>query len=218
MARDARRTTPQGPRLDALTVISRKRRHSPIPGGTTALIRALFRQNKTVVEGLFTATVAPVLPFNGNPGSGIAYGFLVTGITAPHSEFTELQEIMTRSVASFTINRNYVNQCLSRQAAAYAGIMKAGKTLRETSDMIMEGWKNRKKTHDIIAEKRSDGILGKERLYNPDTGEVYEFENGFYDSYDLNRQRYEMNNLVPLPDRDHDLWMKAPRDGPRNLR
>lgn len=125
---------------------------------------------------------------------------------------------MTRSVASFTIFRDYVNQCLSRQAATYAGIMTAGKTPSETSDIIMEGWKNRNKTHDIIAEKRSDGILGRERLYNPDSGEVYEFKNGFYDSYDSNRGRYEMNNLAPLPDSDHNLWMKTPLDVPRNLR
>ena len=209
---------PQCPHLDGFTVISTQARPCPIPGGSTAMVRALFRQNGTVVEGLFTATVAPMLPFNGNPGSGIGYGFLVTGITAPHREFTKLQKDMTRSVASFTIRQNYVNQCLRQQAATYAGIMRAGKTLSETSDMIMEGWQTRNKTHDIIAEKRSDGILGRERLYNPDTGDVYEFENGFYDSYDINRQRYEMSNLAPLPDGDYDLWMKAPLDGSRNLR
>ncbi len=77
----------------------------------------------------------------------------------------------------------------------------------------MEGWENRNKIHDIIAEKRVDAILSNEKLYNPETGEVYKFESGFYDEYDINRERYEMNNLKPLPNDDWGLWMEAPLDG-----
>ncbi|KKM63836.1 hypothetical protein LCGC14_1507450, partial [marine sediment metagenome] len=70
---------------------------------------------------------------------------------------------------------------------------------------------------DILSEKRSDTILEKERLYNPETGEVYEFENGFYDEYDVDRNKYEMNNLQPLPDDDYELWIEVPLDGYRHL-
>jgi len=59
--------------------------------------------------------------------------------------------------------------------------------------------------------------VGKERLYNPDTGEVYEFENGFYDKYDVDRNEYEMNNFQPLPSDDYELWMEVPLDGYRHL-
>ncbi len=71
---------------------------------------------------------------------------------------------------------------------------------------------------DILSEKRSDAMLGNERLYDPDTGEVYEFENGFYDKYDLHRDEYDMNDLQPLPDDSHELWTKAPLDGYKNLK
>jgi len=209
---------PQCPRLEGFSVISATAQPCPINGGMTELIRALFIQNGKVTEGLFTATVAPMMPMTGSPGGGIAYGFLVTGITAPHEEFSKIQKDLSRSIASYSINQSYVNRCLQQQAAAYAGIMRAGKTLRETSDIITKGWESRNRTHDIIAEKRSDSILGRERLHNPDTGEVYEFDNGFYDKYNTNRERYEMNNLELLPGNNYDLWMQAPLDGPRNLR
>jgi hypothetical protein len=181
-------------------------------------VRALFTEQGRVGEGLFMVTVAPMIPFSGGPGGGIAYGFMVTGVTAPKKEFRHLEKVLVKSVASFSISQKYVNQCLQEQSRTYAAIRRAGRTLRETSDIITRGWENRNRTYDIISEKRSDAILGRERLYNPDTGEVYEFENGFYDKYSLNKNRYEMNNLKPLPDSDYDLWMKAPLDGHRNIR
>jgi len=214
----AQRFMPQCPRLENLQVVSTVPQQSPISGGSTELIRALFTEGKNLGEGLFLATVVPLLPFTGGPGGGIAQGFLITGITAPKREFQDIENTLVKSVESFTISQSYVNDCLRQQKSAYAGILKAGKTMSETSDIIMQGWENRNRTDDIISEKTSDAILGRERLYDPDTGEVYEFENGFYDKYQLNQNDYEMNNLQLLPQNDYDLWMKAPLDGHRHLR
>lgn len=209
---------PQCPRLENLQVISTTSQASPITGASTELLRAVFVEGGSLGEGLFLVTVAPLLPFTGNPGAGIAYGFLVTGISAPKREFGDVEGILAKSIGSLSISKSYVQDCLRKQEAVYKGILKAGKTLSEASDVIMEGWENRNKVDDILSEKRSDAILGKERLYDSDTGEVYEFEVGFYDKYDLDRESYEMNNLQPLPDGSYDLWMEAPRDGYRHLR
>jgi hypothetical protein len=214
----AQRFMPQCPRLKNLQIVSANRQRCALSGGSTELIRALFTEGKDLGEGLFLATVAPMLPFTGGPGGGIAVGFFITGITGPKREFRNIEQTLIKSIESFTIGQSYVNNCLAQQARTYAGILKAGKTLSETSDIIMRGWENRNKVDDIVAEKRSDAILGRERVYNPSTGEVYEFENGFYDKYNLNRNKYEMNNLQPLPRNDYDLWMKATLDGYRNLR
>ncbi|KPJ65009.1 hypothetical protein AMJ44_11430 [candidate division WOR-1 bacterium DG_54_3] len=209
---------PQCPRLENLQVISEVSQPSPISGGSTQLVRALFTQGGDLGEGLFLVTVAPVLPFTGGPGGGLGYGFSITGITAPKREFRNIENTLVKSIESLNISQSYVNNCLAQQASTYAGILKAGKTLSETSDIIMQGWENRNKVHDIVAEKTSDAILGKERLYDPNTGEVYEFENGFYDKYQLDQNRYEMNNLQPLPGNNYDLWVKAPLDGYKHLK
>jgi hypothetical protein len=70
----------------------------------------------------------------------------------------------------------------------------------------MDVWDNRNRSDDIISEKRSDAILGTERVYNPETGTVYEVPLGFYDNYSINRERYNMDNLQLLPDNDWNLW------------
>ena len=214
----ARSFMPDCPRLENLEVISTTPQASPIQGGSTELIRALFVRDGQLGEGLFLVTVAPLMPVTGNPGAGIAYGMNILGITAPQKEFREAEKILVASISSFSIGQNYVHRCLAQQTATYAGIMKAGKTLSEASDMIMQGWERRNKVDDIIAEKRSDAILGNERVYDPDTRQVYEVENGFYEKYDLERNRYEMSSLQLLPDDNYELWMQAPTDGRQNIR
>lgn len=216
----ARSFMPQCPRLENLEVISTQAQPSPLAqfGGQTELIRALFKEKGQLGEGLFLLTVAPFMPFMDGPGGGNAYALLFTGITAPMGELQQLEKALVQPLQTFTIQPAYVQNCIYQQQVIYDGILKAGKTLSDASDLIMEGWKNRNRSDDIIAQKRSDAILGNERLYNPDTGQVYQFENGFFDSYNLNRNQYEMSNLQMLPGDNYDLWMQAPLDGIRNLR
>jgi len=209
---------PQTPKLENLQIISTTSQPSFITGGKAELIRGIFVHDEQVAEGLFLVTVVPLMPSTGGPGGGIAYGLQIIGITSPKREFREFENTLVTSVQSFTVTQSYVDNCMRQQEETYAGILEAGKTLSEASDIIMDGWEKRNKVDDITAEKRSDAILGNERVYDPETGEVYEFETGFYDKYDINREGYEMNNLKPLLDDDWDIWMKAPLDGYRYVK
>jgi hypothetical protein len=214
----AQKFMPQVPRLENVQIISSTPQQSFISGGQTRLMRALFVQNGRVAEGLFLLTVAQLLPFSGNPGGGIGVAYLFLGITAPQEEFRHIQKDLIRSLESFTLSQSYVENCIRQQNQAWSGVMKAGQTLSEASDIIMSGWENRNKTNDILSEKWSDTILGKERLYDPDTGTVYEFGNDFYDKYNSNRQQYNLKNLQPLPENNYNLWMQAPLQGNRHLK
>jgi hypothetical protein len=209
---------PQAPPLEHFEVISATKQSSLMSGGTTELVRGIFVQDGKVAEGLFLVTVAPVLPAMGGPGGDIAYGFQVMGITSPKQEFKYTENTLAASLQSFTISQSYVDNCLRQQAQTYGAILEAGKTLSEASDIIMDGWESRNKVDDIISEKRSDAILSKERVYDPETGNVYEFETGFYDNYNINRDQYEMSNLQQLPDDSWDLWTAAPLDGGQYIR
>ncbi|MBN1827473.1 MAG: hypothetical protein JW958_14555 [Candidatus Eisenbacteria bacterium] len=214
----ARGFMPACPRLDGVHIIASSPQPCPLPGGSTALIRALFSEEGRVGEGLFHLTTAPFMPFTGGPGGGNGYGTLFTGVTASKEAFPGMVESLVRCASSFTIDPSYVNNCMQMQQRAWAGVMKAGRTLSDASDIIMEGWESRNRSDDILAEKRSDAILGTERLYDPNTGDVYSFKNGFFDDYDIRREQYEMSDLQPLPESDHDLWTRAPLDGPQNIR
>jgi hypothetical protein len=215
----AQRFMPGCPRLDGFQTISSIPQPCPLaaPGARSALVRGLFTENGRVAQGLFSLTTAPYMPMLGGPGGGTAYGYLLAGLTAPKDELAALQPVMTRSLASFTVNPAYVQNCLMRSEAAFGAVVQAGKTLRETSDRIHQSWEARNRSDDILAEKRSDALLGKERLYDPGTGEVYEFNNGFHDQYRLNPQGYRIPGLQPLPAGDHGLWTAPARDGYRHL-
>jgi hypothetical protein len=103
---------PQCPKLENLQIISAVPQHSPITGGGTELIRALFTEDGNLGEGLFLVTVAPFMPFMGGAGGGNAYGILITGITAPKREFRNIENILVKSVESFTLSESYVSNCL----------------------------------------------------------------------------------------------------------
>ncbi|MGD9612364.1 MAG: hypothetical protein AB7V22_05620 [Kiritimatiellia bacterium] len=215
----AQRFMPGCPRLDGFQVVSSVPLPCPLPvaGARSALVRGLFVENGRLAEGLFSLTTAPYMPMLGGPGGGTAYGYLLAGIAAPKGELDALQPTLSRALASFAVRPEYVQNCLMRSEAAFGAVLRAGQTLRETSDLIARGWEERNRRDDLVAEKRSDAILGKERLYDPDTGEVYEFNNGFYDEYRLNPQGYRNRNLQPLPDDDPGPWSAATRDGYRYL-
>ncbi len=206
------------PQLENIQIVSSVEQSSPYGQNfQTSLMRAVYEENGAAGEGLFLVSVAPFMPFMNAPGGGNACALSFVGISAPQDEFASLQESLLSCVRSFNLSSQYVQDCLRQQAETWQGVMRAGETLSETADIIMEGWERRNQTDDIIAEKRSDAILGNERLYDPDTGQVYEFESGFYDKYHLERQHYKLFNLQPLPDDDYTLWTAPAMDGYRAL-
>jgi len=62
-----------------------------------------------------------------------------------------------------------------------------------------------------MAEKRSDAILGFERVYDSDTKETYQVNQQFRERYKLNHERFRMNNLQVIPNNNYELWNKAPK-------
>ncbi len=208
----ARNFMKQMPELENIEIVSSNKTQSIIPGDTR-IVRALFTRDGKLAEGQFYITVAPLLPVSGSPGSGIGYAFSFIGISAGKDDFKTMQGGLTDSIRSFSLSQSYVSNCLAQQAQSTRGALKAGKTLSETSDIIMSSWENRNRVDDIISEKRSDVMLGNDRVYDPVTKDVYEVPNGFYDKYNINREKFEMDNLQRLPDNDWNLWTSATQDG-----
>jgi hypothetical protein len=213
----ARSFMPAGPRMDEVHIVSSETLPSAISGGEAALLRAIISIDGQAAEGVFSVTVAPLLPFTMAPGGGIGAGFLITGITAPKDEFSGLIDDLVACVESFNLSKSYAQNCMAQQQQTYQAILQAGKTLSETSDLILDGWESRNQTHDILSEKWSDTILSKERLYDPGSGRVYEFDLGFGEQYEANRDQYRLQDLQPLPEDDYDLWMRPPLDGQQYL-
>jgi len=209
----AKKFMPGFPELRDIEIITTVEEKSPIPGGQTKTIRALFRQNGELGEGLFYLTVAPLIPLTGMPSGGIGYGFCFAGITGVQADFLSYQATLMQSLNSLNISQEYIDATLKGQQQQLQGILRAGDTLSETSDIIMDVWENRNRSDDIISEKRSDVILGVDRVYDPDTGAVYEVPLGFYDDYNIYRESYRMDNLQLLPANDWGLWTAPTEPG-----
>jgi hypothetical protein len=177
----------------------------------------LFSLDGAVGEGMFLVTVLPFAPYTGSPGQGNGNGHLICGVTAPKAAFTGAVARLIESLESFTVTQEYVDGCIAEQQHTWGAIAAAGRTLSEASDIIYEGWLERTHGEDIGAEQWTDAYRGVERVYDPDTGEVYEFPVGWYEDYDRHRDEYDMNDLQLLPENDWELWMHAVLDGVSNL-
>jgi len=204
---------PQFPKLTGLTVVSNSPLASMLPGGDSALLRGLFMENGVVGEGQFLGTAWVYFPFTGVPGAGTAYGSIILGVTAPKREFKDVEATLIASLESFNVTQGYVDWCRVQSGQLWGAVARQGETLRETSDMIFEGWQNRSRASDIIAEKGSDAMRGVDRVYDPSTQQVYEVPVGWYASYDVHRGEYDMNNLQLLPPDSFELWTSVPADG-----
>lgn len=202
------------PTLNNFQVISSVPQRSSLMDGDAKVIRALFNEFNTVGEGLFYTITAPLLPYDGmSPAAGIGYGFCCTGISSYKTDFKEWEAVLLRSLRSLELEQGYITQCRQIQDKMWSSISEINKIWDDISGMIQKSWEYRNKVQDIAAEKWSDTMLGKERLYDPHTGEVYEFETGFYDKYNINREKYKKPDLQPLSDGDYELWSKPTKDG-----
>jgi hypothetical protein len=203
------------PRLEKLTVVSSLPQPGiGIPGAATALLRGVFEEGNEIGEGQFFGSVWVFMPYMGTPGAGTAYGSFILGATAPKTEFGTLLPKLVESLESFTVTQSYVDWCLIQSQQMWGAVAEAGKTLSEASDIIYDGWQNRTQTDDIMAEKGSDAILGVERVYDPGTGNVYEFDVGWYEDYALDPSKYNLGDLQLLPDNCYECWMTPPLYGP----
>jgi len=204
---------PRFPRLEDLALIASESLPAMLPDASTCRARGLFADGGEVGEGMFLATVKVLFPYTGQPGGGNGYGHCVCGVTAPEGEFAAVADRLVTSLNGFTISQDYVDDCIEQSQQVWGAVAAAGQTLSEASDMIWEGWQARTHSEDISAEQWTDAYRNVERVYDPDTGTVYEVPSGWYEAYDLDRAQYEMSGLQSLPPDAWELWMQAALDG-----
>lgn len=212
------RDTPQWDTLNIVSTIYQPAVWSSLLG-PTELMRGVFLKDGKVGQGLFIATVVPIGPDMGMAGAGNGCAYAFGGIMAPKGEFMQMQEALALSAASLTFNDTYMYTCIGlKQADIQQRQQDITRTLAETSEIMNESWRSRNRSEDVSAEKWSDAMRGVERLYDPSSGDVYEFENGFYDTYKNNSSDYKLTGLQPIPDDAYDIWTSAARDGYQYIR
>lgn len=152
----------------------------------SATLHATFTDSYgTAGEGMF---MADVVDFSNGNGASIGAGFYmvynICAITSAENEFTEWQPILSQCLSSIDYTDAFVNNTMAQGDQMVSNAMSLRQTLNETSDIIMSSWESRNASEDIMRQKQTDAIMGYERVYNTDTGEIYQAPNGFTDYVD----------------------------------
>ena len=163
----------------------------------------------TACEGLVGGEVADKISFyQDGIDLGIYCVYDMMGITAPEGEFAELEEVLLRCLTSFTFTSDYVRQTQQNTANETDAILAAARSMQAAYDSYNAAWRARQTSYDIIFQKNSDATLGYDRLYDPDTGEVYRADVGFYDYYDTHRSDYSNSNLQILDNSTQQYYLQ----------
>jgi len=186
-----------------IEIVSEENIEPIFPGMSTVLVRAILMNNGKAAQGMFTLS-----SYKDAFGHGSAY--LVAGVTAPINEYVSVKDTLLSTIKSFKMEDSYVQAGINVINENGERFKQISRTISETSDIITKGWDERNKSFDVRVGKKSDEIMGVERVYDSASGEVYEVENGFYDYYKTHEDQYSQKNLQQLPDANYDLWGKAP--------
>ena len=176
--------------------------------GTSALggdiVRATFKDsNGKDAEGLFTAYVYDPGPYYVNEdimsGKQIDIYYLsvynTIFITTPKDEFIDWEENLNTMVSSLNFSETFINQFYNQQDAVMANFQSVRNICNQISDGIMSSWEKRSASYDIMSQKQSDAILGYERVYDTEKGDIYKAYNGFTDDYDGERYKSIKENM-----------------------
>lgn len=148
------------------------------------IIHGTFDDNYTGAkgEGMFTGTLCRGFVANG-VGCNMMYN--ISAITAPYGELAEYEAVLSQILGSVQYTDVFVQTVMVDQQIKAAGAAQVNQTMQETSDIITQGWYARQTSYDIISEKQSDAILGYERVYDVETGEVFRAYDGFTSRDDI---------------------------------
>ena len=162
------------------------------------MLRASFKDEQgKEAEGLFTAYVYDAGPYyvyeNIMSGKQIDIYYLnvynTIFITAPKDEFINWEETLNKMVSSLDFTDTFISGYNSQQDAVMKTFQSVRNICNQISDSIMSSWESRNAAYDRMSQKQSDAILGYERVYDTETGDIYKAYNGFTDDYDGERYK-----------------------------
>lgn len=144
------------------------------------------------VEGIFTSGVVDLpfdpIPYLSDGTMDLADGTVI--MTAPEEEYTNWEGVLGQMFATLTFSDKYWTDRAAMQQQMQQTANYLSYQANVMSDMIMSSWEARNNSYDIQSQQYSDATLGRERIYDNETGEVYYAANGWSDSYYGNR--YEL--------------------------
>ncbi|MEA5051219.1 MAG: hypothetical protein VB021_07065 [Oscillospiraceae bacterium] len=205
----------QLPCLDDINILEKYPNSTPTAFNTldNSIVRASFYSASGIeCEGLMAAQVTDKISIT-NVYPGVDMGFYTVyncnGVIAPAGEFNELREQLTACLASFDFTEEYILQARKQIIDETETIISMASSMQAAYDSYNAAWSARQTSYDIISQKNSDATLGYDRLYDPDTGEIYRADLGFYDDYNINRDQYSNPNLQIIDSSTENYYLNS---------
>ncbi|MGN1406437.1 MAG: hypothetical protein ACI4WM_09185 [Erysipelotrichaceae bacterium] len=193
------------PRFEQFSVTETMPSVSPLSNYAIAdeLLRATFTQSGKTGEGLFAASVVDFGEVQIGDGTingytlGTADGgyymvYNIMAISAEKDTLIEWEPLLIKCMSSLEYSESFVKATIANGEEQVNQALEFSKTANEISNGIMDSWEKRNTSQDIISQKQSDATLGYERVYDKETGEIYRADNGWYDTYKNEGERYEL--------------------------
>ncbi len=172
----------------------------PLDGQMASLFKTSMNADAKSYDFTFTKSGVPMR------GSAIVWATDFSGIPwwnagmwcifAPESTYAAKEGVLVKVFESVSVTPEWQRACT--EVSEYQ------------ANVRNQVFEERQKSQDRIAEKWDDVILDRDRLYNPDTGDVYHVDVSFPDYYRENRENFEMQNLRELQPAE---WEQIPLDG-----
>ena len=201
------------PMMDNVEIVEKKPSSLPAPAACKENVIARVTFDDYLgqpCEGLVTAQPLDTMSYDFYGVDGWPYTvYLFMGVTCPIGEMQELEGTLTDCLGSFAFEPSYVKQAINLSNQETQALLQQAREMQAAHDAMVDAWFAREKSHDITIQKRSDAILGYDRLYDSETGEVYLADVGFYDSYDLHRGEYSNSNLQLVDKGSEQYYLQA---------
>jgi len=151
------------------------------------IIKANVNYNGTLYEGLFSSSLIDLDLYYSEMSWDLVSGTAI--MMTPVEDFTDWIGIMVDIFGSVVFTEDYY---AARQAAWDQTISTSEMIAYNAdvmSDMIMDSWEQSNRSSDITSQEYSDATLGRDRVYDTETGDVYYTDIGWSDNY--SGSRYE---------------------------
>jgi hypothetical protein len=107
--------------------------------------------------------------------------------------------VLREIFSSIDYSQSSLEQCRAVQRASWGGgSSRSGSSGSSTREDQLKDWYDKQKREDIFMEKYTDYVLNQDRVYNPETDQVYQVDQNFYQYYDTHREQYQQQNMVQL--------------------
>lgn len=148
-------------------------------------------------QGLFTASVMPTAYTQTISGVDVTPRLVyeVSGVSSAEDDFINWEPILLYCLKSLKYTDSFIKSTQQVSVAQGEAARNANSKIQAAYDSYNAAWSKRQTSYDVTSQKNSDATLSYDRVKDPDTGEIYRAENGWYDSYDLNRDKYNKSNL-----------------------